>query len=300
MRKCRTGKPKYSGMAGSPMSIRFGFLPYKQELNFAAGKIIPVPEFDEGLKFVKKRVDEEGYLYPPRETYLVVDSNGTRTVPTKRSARLFSLPPSHELRITYKPEPNIREGSAGFIIHFLAFLFGTRLQFDKWYFDGRVPVRARHGMVVTVTNRYKAERCLDQAFKTWAAWPELEQRRFTNILYMFSRTSVYQWDWEEFIIQYMVLDALWKMGEQLFGLRANGHGDRARKLCAHFSYNVENWIDVKELVRLRNGLFHETLWHGARPSSTAGKLTEKRPYYVHIRMRTPNEMLIAKFLRIVA
>ena len=282
------------------MQIRFGFLPYKQELNFDAGKIVPLPEFDEALKFVEKRVDEDGYLYPPRETDFISDSNGTRIVPTKRPARLFSLPPSHELNITYKPEPDIRQGSAGFIIHFLAFLFGTRLQFDDWYFDGRVPVCAQHAMVVTVTNRYNAERYLDQAFKTWAAWPELEQRRFINILYMFSRTCVYQWDWEEFIIQYMVLEALWRMGEQLFALRANRHEDRARILCAHFSYDVEKWIDIEELARLRNDLFHETLWHGARPSSTAGKLTEKRPYYMHIRMRTPNEMLIAKFLRIVA
>ena len=153
-------------------------------------------------------------------------------------------------------------------------------------------------MVVAVTNRYKAERCLDQAFKTWAAWPELDQRRFTNILYMFSRTCVYQWDWEEFIIQYMVLDALWKMGERLFQLCAKKHEDRLRILCAHFSYDVENWIDIKGLVTLRNDLFHETLWHRARPSSTAGKLTEKSPYYMHVRMRIPIEMLIAKFLQI--
>ncbi|MGH7984075.1 MAG: hypothetical protein ACREFF_13135 [Candidatus Udaeobacter sp.] len=280
------------------MPIRFGFLPYKQELNFHAGKIVPVPEFDKGLKFIRKRVNDDGYLYPPRETALIIDSNDTRTVPTKRPAHLFPLPPSHELRITYKPEPNIREGSAGFIIHFLAFLFGTRLQFDEWAFDGRVPIVMLRGVVVAVTNRYQVERSLDQAFKTWATWSELEQRRFTNILYMFSRTSVYQWDWEQFIVQAMVLDALWKMGEQLFCLRANGYENRLRVLCAHFSYDVENWIDVREMVRLRNDLFHETLWHGARPSSTAGKPTEGRPYYIFARMSTPIKTLIAKFLQI--
>jgi len=268
-------------MDGSATPIFFGFLPYKYNLKFSAGEIVPVPEFDERLALIKKCANEDGYLYLPQPP------------------RLFSLKPSHELHVSHEREGNIREGSAGFIIHFLAFLFATRLQFSDWYFDGRVPVAARHRTVLTVTTGHHAEQYLDRAFKTWAAWPEPEQRRFTSILYVFSRTCAYQWDWEEFIIQYMVLDALWKMGQQLFSLRAKNHEDRVRVLCAHFSYNVENWIDVKELVRLRNDLFHETLWHQARPSSTVGEVTEKPPYYMHARMLIPIEMLIAKFLRIV-
>jgi hypothetical protein len=263
------------------MPILFGFLPYKHDLKFSAGEVFPVPEFDERLGLIKKCANEDGYLYLPQPP------------------RLFALKPSHELHLRHQPERNIREGPAGFIIHFLAFLFGTRLQFSDWYFDGRVPVTARHRTVLTVATSYKAQRYLDLAFRTWAAWPEPEQRRFISILYVFSRTCAYQWDWEEFMIQYMVLDALWKMGERLFRLRAKNHQDRVRVLCAHFSYNVENWIDVKELVRLRNDLFHETLWHQARPSSTVGKLTENRPYYMHARMVIPNEMLISKFLQIV-
>ena len=79
---------------------------------------------------------------------------------------------------------------------------------------------------------------------------------------MFSRTHTYQWEWEEFIIEYMVLDACWAMAEQLFGLRSKAHKDRVKLLCAKFSIKLCNdFIDLDEMVRLRNALFHETRWY---------------------------------------
>ncbi len=289
-------------MSNSPSPIQFGFLAYKWDLHFRAGKIVAVPEFDEALISLKKYLHEDGYFYPPMQKTITVDSRGRdRTVPkTKRPAHLFRLPASHELEMTYEPEPNIREGSAGFVIHLLTFLFGTRLQFADWYFDGRVPLGRRGRFAISVTHREQAERYLDHCFKTWSVWPESEKKRFTNILYMFSRACVYEWDWEEFIIQYIVLDALWKMGEELLQLPAKTpHKGRARALCAHFSCDVDKWIepkwiDVDKMAKLRNDLFHETLWHGGRASSTIGDL----PYHMPMRMRVLNEMLIAKFLRI--
>jgi hypothetical protein len=289
-------------MADFPMPIQFGFLPYKWDFNVSFGKVVPVPEFDEAFASLKKYSHEEGYLYPPMQKTITADSGGKdRTVPkTKRPAHLFRLPASHELETAYKPEPNVREGSAGFVIHLLAFLFATRLQFADWYFDGRVPFGKRHRLGLNVTHREQAERYLDHCFKIWSGWPEPEKKRFTNILYMFSRACVYEWDWKEFIIHYIVFDALWKMGEQLFQLPAKTHHkDRARVLCAHFSWDVdkwisEKWIDVDKMTKLRNDLFHETLWHGARPSSTKGNL----PYHMPMRMTVLNEMLIATFLQI--
>ena len=283
------------------MPIRFGFLPYQWDLNFSFGKIVPVPQFDEAWRSLKKCLHQDGYYYPPIGKSITADSRGKYlTVPkTKRPAHLFRLPASHELEITYKPEPNIREGSAGFVIHLLAFLFATRLQFADWYFDGRVPLGSRHRFGLSIGHRGQAERYLDHCFKIWSAWPEPEKKRFTNILYMFSRVCAYEWDWEEFIIQYLVFDALWKMGEQLFQLSARTHKDRGRILCAHFFSDVgewipEKWIDLDKMAELRNDLFHETLWHGARPSSSKGDW----PYDMPTRMGVLNEMLIAKFLQI--
>ena len=198
------------------------------------------------------------------------------------------------------PEVNIREGSAGFVIHLLAFLFATRLQFADWSFDGRVPLERRHRFWMHIMNPQQAERCLDHSLKIWSCWPEPEKKRFTNILYMFSRGCTYEWDWEEFIVQYIVLDALWRMGQQLFGLSARTHKHRTRRLCEHFGLDVDNliankWIDVDKMAELRNDLFHETLWHGGRPSSTIGRLGYSMP----ARMSVLNETLITKFLQLL-
>jgi hypothetical protein len=290
-------------MAKSPPPIQFGFLPYNWNFNFCSGKIVPVPEFDEALKSLKKCLHADGYFYPPTQKTVTADSRGKdRTVPkTKRPAHLFRLPASHQLQMMFPPESDIRESSAGFVIHLLAFLFATRLQFADWFSDGRVPLGRRHRFWFQIMNSQQAERCLDHSFKIWSPWSKLDRKRFTNILYMFSRGCVYEWDWEEFIIQYMVFDGLWKMGEQLHGLPTKtAHKHRARKLCAHFGFDVDNWIqtkwiDVDKMAELRNDLFHETLWHGGRPSSTIGRLGYSMP----VRMSVLNETLIAKFLQLL-
>jgi hypothetical protein len=284
-------------MADSSTQISFGFLPYKWEINFDYGTIVPTNEYDRALKYVKKLTNKDGYIYPPIEKEVQADLNWkpVRTIPkTKRPAHLYRLPPSHDLYISpAKSEPNIREGSAGFIIHLLAFLFKTRLQFANWFFDGRIKIDC---FGAYVRDPHQTASYLSHAYGIWSKWSDNEQKRFTNILYMYSRTSIYQWDWEEFIIQYMVLDACWRMAERLFGLRAKNHGDRVNKLCEKFSLTgVPKILDIPTMIKLRNDLFHETLWHEGRPGSTIGKLGYHMPtrmgYYL-------NSQLIAAFLEL--
>jgi hypothetical protein len=75
----------------------------------------------------------------------------------------------------------------------------------------------------------------------------------------------------------MILDACWKMAERLLVLKCKGHGDRIKVLCEEFNLvQFMRIVDIKELVRLRNDLFHETLWHDSRPGSTIGNL----PYHI--------------------
>jgi hypothetical protein len=245
---------------------------------FNNGRIVPISEFDRALRYVRKRINKDEYIYPPTEKDVETDLNWKpiRTVPrTKRPAHLYGLPASHELYVyPAKPEADIREGSAGFIIHLLAFLFRTRLQFSDWYFDGRIAMKR---FSPRVDNAVQAGNYLSLAYKVWSGWPEKERKRFTNILYMFSRADIYRWEWEEFIIQYMVLDACWKMAEKLFGLRVTKHADRIKKLCDRFSLTqIQTILDIKTVVKLRNDLFHETLWHNGRPGSFVGR----KPYHI--------------------
>jgi len=111
---------------------------------------------------------------------------------------------------------------------------------------------------------------------------------------MFSRSPSYEWDWEEFMIQYMVLDACWKMGERLCGLKCMGHKDRATRLMEHFSIRPEDYsFDLAEMVRLRNDLFHEALWFRQRPGATIGNLG----YHMPTKMCMLNEQFIGAFLQ---
>ena len=282
-------------MADTPTHISFGFLPYKWEISFENGIINPVREYDRNLKCVNKLANKDGYIYPLTQKTVQVDLNQKpiRTIPkTKRPAHLYRLPPSHDLYISpTKPESNIREGSAGFIIHLLAFLFKTRLQFADWFFDGRIPMDIT-GTFALVHDPLQAGNYLSNAYKAWSDWPELERTRFTNILYMHSRVSAYEWDWEQFTLEYMILDACWKMGQKLFGLKANTYTDRIPILCKEMGVEPSHLgIDLKTMADLRNDLFHEGLWYKARPGSVG-----RRPFYIHMAMGALSERLILALL----
>ena len=278
----------------SSAPIRFGFLPFEWVIDFDYGRIVPIPEFNKFSKFVKKHTHHDGHYYPlPLETVTVVNSAKPKTNrKTKRPAFLHPVPPSHDLFITPpNAEADIREESAGFILHLLAYLFHTRLQFADWYYDGRIPIDwvGHDALDPDHVGKY-----LSAAYKIWSAWPPEDRKRFTNILYMFSRRFVYEWEWEEFIIQYMILDACWKMAEKLFGLKASSHANRIKVMCDKFSMTrIGEFIDLGKMVRLRNDLFHETLWHGGQPGHSRNYQLD---YHMPTRMSVLNEQLIFALL----
>jgi hypothetical protein len=135
---------------------------------------------------------------------------------------------------------------------------------------------------------------LSCAYRIWSGWPEEEQKRFTSILFLYSRTFTYEWDWEEFIVHYMIFDACWKMGRKLFGLKSKNHEDRINVLCNHFSLtHTLKILNIPALVDLRNDLLHEGLWFKGRPGATFGNL----PYHIPTTMgHHLNAPLIAAFL----
>jgi hypothetical protein len=280
----------------SPAPIRFGFLPIEWIIEFDYGKIVAIPEFKKVSRIIKKHLHHDGHFYPPTlESVIAIDLvNSKKTRKTKRPAFLYPVPPSHDLFLTPpNPEANIREGSAGFILHLLAFLFHTRLQFADWFYDGRIPIDLGSR---EIHHPSQAGRYLSLAYRVWSGWPPEEQKRFTNILYMHSRRFVYEWEWEKFINQYLVLDACWKMAEMLFGLTLSNvdksikglHRRRLAALRDEFDLLGDDFIDSEKLATLRNNLFHEVLWHGVRPGSARNRLD----YHMPMRLAILNQQLI--------
>ena len=284
----------------SPAPIRFGFLPIEWLIEFDCGKIVPIPEFKKVSRIIQKHLHHDGHFYPPTlESVVVVNPvKSKKTRKTKRPAFLYPVAPSHDLFLTpLRAEINIREGSAGFILHLLSFLFHTRLQFADWFYDGRIPIE---WVGKEIHHPSQAGSYLSLAYKVWSVWPIEEQKRFTNILYMHSRRFVYEWEWEEFINQYLVLDACWKMAEMLFGLNAGNvdksikglHKRRLAALRDKFDLPGDDFIDSDKLANLRNNLFHEVLWHGVRP----GSARNRSEYHMPTRLVVLNQQLIFALL----
>ena len=248
----------------------FGFLPWEFTIEFDGGKVSPIPEFDEVAASVKKDTHEDGFLYPPIEYRVRVDPvtiKPLEKIPkTERPAHLYRIPPSHELCLYHSGTPeDTRRGAGSIVIHLLAYLFGRRLQFYDWWIDGRVPILEKARSHNITFDQNTVEDFLSHCYKMWKSWCEEKQTLITNILFMHSRAPSYEWDWERFTIEYMVLDGCYKLGKSLNVVqKMPPHGERIKILCQTFEIPI-NYNLAEEIVRLRNDLFHETLWDRSKP-----------------------------------
>lgn len=258
-----------------PVSEFFGFLNHPYTIEFDGGCIKPTDSFQKGLEFINKFGNRDGYFYPGQiRTYTQsLESDQVEYVPnTERPASVFKLPESHSLYIANPLNgENLRYEDAGLLIHLLGFLFGVRLQFSDWRFDGKVPIeRQNHFQFadevpgIFISHVYNKWKILD---------PKL-RKLYINILYMHGKAKSYEWHWDKFIYQYMVFDALFNFateGRKITVPTPNGkrrklnHEERFKYLCDKFAIHYVNEAQFKEIYDLRNDLFHEGLWDGEVP-----------------------------------
>ncbi len=272
----------------------FGYLPYESQISFTGGKVSPRQDFHDVVAWVNKHSNLDGFLYPPNEQQLRTDdisSEEWQAVPnTQRPALLHRIPPSHELCLDSLAEAeDARKSSGSFIIYLLAYLFGVRLQFCDWWFDGRIPVKSTHNIRPT---KKTVEKFLSHCYQLWKSWPATEQKLITNVLYMHSRAPSYEWDWEQFTIEYMVVDGCWRLAEQQYNLRKCGHKERINVLCRKFDIPLNEAL-VKNIVELRKNLFHETLWDNSQPCTA----TNGPGFAASLHIRKLNQRLIPAILR---
>jgi hypothetical protein len=266
---------------------RFGILRENVGYHFAAGTIEPVPGYSSVKKWIDVCAHEDGFLYPP-----VVESrtkNDKTVSKSQRAAHLHRVPPTHELRLTRLSGADHQRAHASFVIQLMGYLYGTWLQFDDWWFDARVPLGGMHNIHFA---KKTAEHFLSHAYVRWQEWSGEVRHRFTNILFMLNRAPSYDWDWEHFLIEYMVLDACHKTAEDLKMVPNRGkHGDRIERLCK--TYNLMQDANlIKDIVRLRNDLFHETLWDHGQP----GTASSPNSFFSPLHLRRLNQRLVLGLL----
>lgn len=237
----------------------FGFLKYYKTIEFDGGKIEPVKNYLEQVEIIEKYTNIDGFIYPP------ITQKFKDEIPVQNSKKpspVFNLPASHVLSIKKPVGENIKYEDGGFLVHLVGFLFGVRLQFSDWRFDGKVPVISKCHFVFS---NDVASDFITHSYKTWMSWNLDQRKRYINILYMHGKSKSYEWEWDEFIYQYLVFDALYRLHVELLGNNiSGGHGARLQGLCEYYGINYN--IDfIKNIYLLRNDLFHEALWDGNTP-----------------------------------
>lgn len=270
-------------------------------LEFKGGKLVPVDEFKERLADIRQSTHEvDGFLYPPisrtwRTRLEATDAGFRETGPrpvrgSRRQALLFRLKPSHTLWIDCRTRSSgYGHGDEAFLMHALAFLYGTRLQLSEWFVDMRLPVEKDTRDFFTTSEAESA--FISTAYATWQSWEPETQDRVVNALYMNSRSPSYEWDWERFTVDYMVFDALYRTAHEAYGLRSASHRDRLRGMCERFDIPADAlWLDT--IYRLRNELYHESLWAGCQPGSAAREET----FRAALNLRYLNMRLLAALL----
>jgi len=240
----------------------FGFLKYSDTIMFNDGEVSVKEDYKEAYQWIEQYLNQDGFIYPPESCKVKLEPVTLKKIQeipnTKKTALLYKLPASHK----------IKESDAAFIIHLISYLFGTRLQFEEWWFDGRVPITPT---VNFGFSHETLEHFISHSYDKWKGFDSKQKKLMTNVLVMFSRAPSYNWDWEQFIIEYMVFEGIYEIAATLFKLKDKvSHSDRFGCLCELFNLKRDN-EKINEIYKMRNELFHTTLWDDKQPCSSTGK-----------------------------
>lgn len=241
-----------------------------KNIEIEIGTIERLPNYSEIEKQIKQEQHKDGFFYPPIvKSYNVEPFSGETLgeIPnTKRPAHLYKLPMSHTIQLNVSGnKEDIRHGIGGLIVYLLSYLLGTRLQFEDWWLDGRIPMKSTHHIVFS---HAVMEEFISHACRTWQNWPETGKHLFLNILYMNSRVPSYQWFWEQFMISFMVFDACYKLSTELGKITRQGSRggmeSKLKSMCKTYGLFFDN-KKIKVIANLRNQLFHEALCDNLPP-----------------------------------
>src|SRR5437867_5336735 len=252
-----------------PYEDRFGHLRFGGRLVFDGGTVTPVEEFEDAIAAVRLRTHPDGHIYPPIIHTVQATMDGqTMAVPqSQRAALLHRLPSTHSIRLeqTFEDAQQARHNAAGFVVHFVGFVYGFRCQFFDWWFDRRVS--ATSGADYISPTPTEASRVVGTALSTWRALGRRQQRVATNALYLHSRTHTYELPWERFQAEYQVFDAVFALSRDSGQLHSSGrvkHDRRIPAMCERYAIPCKDDL-VATVRRLRNDLLHEALWDGGMP-----------------------------------
>ncbi|MCK4622541.1 MAG: hypothetical protein KAT62_10060 [Desulfuromonadales bacterium] len=256
----------------------FGFLPVPGEIEFSHGVVTPLPEIRDIVREVRKQACRDGYIYPPllKNVETISADDSRKSCDLDHPASYLHLPATHSLTLSLsqKSEQEPRYGLAGFIAHFLGFLFGYRVQFYDWRFEGRVNVKS--SSTHTPPHLEQVTCFLESGIKVWSNWGLRKKTIAINALYLHARTSLYENDWERFQVEYQTIDAVCYLAK----VANYSHNQRLKKLCEKHSIPVDE-EKFKSIIGLRNELLHEAIWDGRMPGEVRSQISMDASSWLH-------------------
>lgn len=258
---------------GQPIKERrFGFLPVAHSWRVGDFIIEPVADHGANVAWARERGHNRPGHSPPFAVFSGLDMS--RMGVTMIGDAMFRLPPTHIIRRSDGRELGNSEefchGVGAVLIESLGFLLSCRCQFDEWWFEGEVPLQA-----VELFRRDDIERAATEIVRAYEANPAILDKRLPRLLFMKNRFDCYGLVWEQFLVEYTVFEALWKIGGLLDTLqrakKPNGqlvyvkHHERFEHLGGK---GLIHWTDPEpslaaQYVRARNDLVHEALFDEA-------------------------------------
>lgn len=261
-------------------SRKFGFLLRPTFIETGHFSVSPLDCHAEIVVEFEKHVNSDGYFYPPQVSNYELDPATMEPIKkverTTRPALVFPLPCSHLIAFN-KIGPE--DSADAFVTNLLAFVYGTRLQFEGWRIDGRVPLKNSSPFSISDST---ATHFICHAFESWRRQSEEVRTRLINTVYMLVRARTLEWDWDAFIHQYLVFDSIYKLHTMLRPKpqRRSNHRERFYVLMSEYGV-AKNDEMVEKIYSARNDLFHEAMWVG----STIGfepKDIDARQYHRHL------------------
>lgn len=256
------------------MQDAFGFFVDDFALIVGPYSIEPIHNHAAVVDKVLKLKQSDGFLYPPVSE------------PPKY---FFPLPTTHTVRMQAGGclPADFREKDGAFLIRLLAVMHGARAQFHDWQYDIRFPLKQTP--LAVFTNGELAI-FIEEIYTVFSLWNYENQRRYCNILYLHSRCPAYIVEWDQFAMEYMVTDALWKLFSILQSVtRRVPHKERIKEMCNALAMYYDADEVEHRIVEFRNKLIHEGFWG----ESTPGFPTQNfMPLHASLNLEKINQRLI--------
>jgi len=241
--------------------MKFGWIPKQFTFETSTVTIGSLPDFDDAVRAVRESCYvHEGWFCAPVKTEHDDSSETCAPVPIP----WFSLPFTH--RIEYRGEPAQSE-----TLHFIVSVFGWSqglwLQPEEWGHFYRVALEP--GMLTDfVVFEKDIPRVIDFADAFWHRHKAdgVAATMLGAIHWFLFSQSYYQY-FERFLMQYIVLDTLYKVQASISRGSYIPHGKRAEHLANSLDVSLPSWARVdssgrSEISEIRNNLFHEAKFGG--------------------------------------